>query len=124
IWGVPARSEVNAISCPVGLQHGAVSEAGVPVIFRAPLPSALATQISMFPLALLEYAIRLPSGLYAGVKAWPLSPVTFALLPAKMEATKIAGRDWRYEVYASWRPSGLQAGVMLSEPFTVTWRGL
>ena len=50
---MPVRSEVKAISAPVGLQEGAVSAAGLDVSLRAPLPSALATQISMFPLRLL-----------------------------------------------------------------------
>jgi hypothetical protein len=47
------RSDVNAISAPVGLQVGAVSAARLDVTLRAPLPSALATQISMLPLRLL-----------------------------------------------------------------------
>ena len=62
------RSEVNAISAPVGLQEGAVSAAGLEVSLRAPPPSALATQISMLPLRLLAYAMRLPSGLKDGAK--------------------------------------------------------
>src|SRR5438445_2533893 len=98
IWGVPPRLEVNAISCPVGLQQGAVSEALVLVRRWAPPPSVLTTQMFMLPERLLAKAMRFPSGLKAGAKAWlsPFSPLTLGvLLPSKMEARKRRGLPWR-----------------------------
>ena len=47
------RSEVNAISCPVGLQQGAVSCEAPLVSRRGLLPSAFATQMSRLPDRLL-----------------------------------------------------------------------
>ena len=126
IWGVPVRLDVKAISCPVGLQQGAVSEAEVCVRRRGDDPSAFATQMSMFPARLLAKAIFVPSGLYEGAKAWlAFSPVTFAVLfPSKIDARKMTGCPCRYDVYRSERPSGLHVGVMLSALLTVRRLGL
>ncbi len=83
ICGVPLRSDVKAISCPVGLQQGAVLEEVPWVSRRASVPSAWATQISMCPVLLLAKAIFLPSGLHDGAKTWPnFPPVMSELFPS------------------------------------------
>ena len=83
------RLEVKAISCPVGLQHGAVSAACVVVSRRAPLPSAFAAQTSRLPDRLLAKARAFPSGLNEGAKACasPFSPLRLETLwPSKIFA--------------------------------------
>jgi len=49
----PPRLRIRLDDAVVGLQQGAVSTARVVVSRRAPVPSALATQTSMFPERLL-----------------------------------------------------------------------
>jgi hypothetical protein len=89
ICGVPVRLDVKAISCPVGLQQGAVSLACVVVSRRAPAPSAPATHTSVLPARLLAKARLFPSGLKEAPKIWlsPFSPLRLATLwPSKILA--------------------------------------
>ena len=96
---MPARIEVKAISCPVGLQAGAVFDARVLVRRRAPVPSTFATQISVLPERFEANAMRLPSGLMvAPPRIWlpPFSPVTLGVLRfSKMWARNTAGEPCR-----------------------------
>jgi hypothetical protein len=61
---------------------GAVSLPWLEVMRCAPVPSAFAIQISMFPDLLLAYAMRLPSGEKVGAKAWPSFFVMLSLRPS------------------------------------------